>query len=206
MVNVNEMSLDQLANNGDEGFEVTTPFAKKLKMEVAYPVKIVAETFSVSEAAGYNVMKMELGVIQPDGSTTKGDTLFNCLPVFSDEVQASSDPEKLKALKSNWGKQLLGILRAIDPQTWSVYYTSTKVNGKFRMFDYEGNEMNNADRKAREDYLSKAAIGVAKAMVAGKYSLLNKTCYFVWAPNKNPAKDPYANFWSVAPDKYPLAQ
>ncbi len=204
-----EMTLDQLAAfaGEDEGFELDRGgnFTKKLKMEVTYPVKILSQEVTVSEKNGYYVVKFELGVIKSDGSIGTGDKIVMCLPTFSDTVLANGDPEKLRDLKKNWGTQLHGMLRAVDPEHFQIFAESKKVNGKWKFFNSDGTEMTAAEKKTREQYISKAVTGVALAMVHEKYSVVNKTCYFVWAPNKTPGKDPYANFWGIQPDKYPLA-
>jgi hypothetical protein len=207
MTDFNNMTLEELAamDGGDEeGFSFSDN-TKKLKVGFTHPVRIAAQEVKASENSGYYYAKLTLTAIKADGSDGVSDTVVQCLPVFSDSVKASQNPEKLEELKKNWTIQMQRILKIAHPEQFSVFAESTKQNGKWKFFDKDGRQLSNAEKAAREKVVSKAVINVAKAMVEGKYSLAGTRCYFVWAPNKKDAANPYANFWSIVPDNYPLA-
>lgn len=199
------LTLDQLASlGGDDGVDLggkRGPFKDPFEVGLAYPVRITEQKLSTTKN-GWTQVQLKLQPIKSDGELGNGSNRWLSLPVFSPEKMSSEDPEKLNQLKGIFGEKLHGLLKAVDPETFTICRME-KIGGKWRFFDaLTGDEMEKAAKTAREKQIGKAVIGVASLLRDEKFDLTGRNLYYVRTQDKDKADKFYDNFYSVQPDKY----
>jgi hypothetical protein len=203
------LTLDQLAAEGGDA-EVSFSNKKTGKWESpftvnkAYPVELT-ETTPVVSKNGYYQLEVKLSIIGADGVTSAGREWIG-LPAFSDEVKATIEQEKLTTLTDTFGKGLHGILRAVDPGTWSVYSRCEKTGKKWKFFDANDEEMAPATKVAREKAIGRALVGAAKRLHDGTMSIAGARMFVVRTENKKTPGKFYMNFYAEQPTSYEMAE
>lgn len=199
-------TLDQLtAAAGDDEFVPAAKSVYRFKMGVAYPVEVTDVTVKANDRGQYRAM-LKLGVVNPDGTTGDGDAAFISLPVVTDELAASGDPEDVQKYKNAAGTSFLNVLRVLMPEAFSIYASSGKLGGKTMYTTTSGELLTYKQVEIAKKALVKPAIGVAKKLIAGEKLFVGARAYFVWNANKKKPEFPYANFYSEAPVNYPAAE
>jgi hypothetical protein len=197
------VTLDQLVDlaGTDEGVELgkRNVFKDPFDPGLAYEIEITEQTPSVSKN-GYQQIVLKLDMVEGGGSAKR----WICLPIFSEEMRASADPEKLKQLKGMWGANLHNLLRAVDPDTYTIARME-KVAGKWRFFNSNGDEITKAEKDAREKLIGKAVIGAATLLYNGELNLIGLKLWYVRTQDKSNPNKFYDNFYSTQPDKFPPA-
>lgn len=203
-------TLDELAAEGgddavDLGKKSSGKWESPFVLNKAYPIELT-ETTPVISKNGYNQLQISLGIVGSDGEVKPAGKEWVSLPVFSDEMRATIDPEKLAVLTDTFGKGLHGLLRAVAPDTYSVYASSEKNGKKWKFFDAAGNEMSPQEKVAREKLIGKALIAAAKRLQAGTMTVKGSRVFLVRTQDKkNPAKF-YMNFYAEQPTSYEMAE
>jgi hypothetical protein len=210
--NTNVMTLSDLAalagndsiNMGRKGQETQTekkPFENPFETNIAFPVEVTAQEYVVSKG-GYDQIKLKLGIVTNDGTVQGGANLWLTLPLFSEEMLATADAEKLNYLKERFGKNLADFLRATDPEIYSVFARAEKDGKKWKFYGYDGEVMTAKEKTARETMLGKAIIGAAKALKDGTLSVVGKRVWYVRVQSEKDANKTFDNFYSTQPEKY----
>ncbi len=198
-------TLDDLIDSNDEGFNMGgQPKADKpfFNYGESYPVTITEVAVKASKS-GY--LQAEIALALPNGK--KAGRQWLMLPVFTPEMREGMDQEKLNALKQSFGKRFHGFLRAVDPETYSVYASMDKNGKKWKFFDSDGNEMTAAQKKARENEVSAAVIKASAEIATGNVpeGMVGATLHLVVTQDKKDAKRTYLNWYSEEPTSYPAA-
>jgi len=203
-------TLDQLAEMGEAegGIELgkkSGGFVDPFELGKAYAVEITLDEAATTKN-GYLQRALELTQLDTAGAVTnKKARRWLMLPVFTQEAQATLDPEKLNGIKQKSGENLHGLLRAVDPDTFSIYARADKTGKKWKFFDKEDNQISSPQMVQREKKMGLAIIGAAKEFVAGTRTVLGAKLYYVrTSDKKNPAKT-YDNFYAEPPRNYPMA-
>lgn len=203
-------SLDELAaEGGDDAIEFgnkksTGKWESPFELNKAYPVELTKTVPTISKN-GYNQLEVSLGIIGADGEVKPAGREWVSLPVFSDEMRATIDPEKLKVLTDTFGKGLHGLLRAVDPATYSIYTRSEKTGKAWKFYDAAGNEMAPQEKVAREKLIGKVLVGAAKRLQAGTMSIAGSRVFLVRTENKKQPGKFYMNFYAEQPTSYEMA-
>lgn len=191
----------------DSGKKFTSPF----EPNVAYLVECTEQQHTVSKN-GFNQLELSLSIVESTGGTRKAGRIWECLPVFSDEVAArladepglSEGDTKLEQLTSMFGRNIHGLLRAVNPDFWSVYARREKEGGRTVFYDADGHPMSKLERDEKKAALGKAVLGAAQAVLQGKLSFVGKRWYLV--EKATPAGKLYKNYFDQPPEKFPLAE
>lgn len=204
------VTLDMLAaEGGDEEVSFnkksTGKWESPFELNKAYPVELTKTVPTVSKN-GYSQLEVHLGIIGADGEVKAAGREWVSLPCFSDEVKATIDQEKLAVLTDTFGKGLHGLLRAVDPATWSIYARSEKNGKKWKFFDEKGEEINPAAKVAREKAIGKGLIGAAKRLHAGSMNISGARVYVVRTENKKKPGQFFMNFYAEQPTSYEMAE
>lgn len=203
------ITLDQLAaEGGDEGVELgkkSGPWVSPFELNKAYPIEITETEPTVSKN-GYNQLVVKLGIITSSGDVAAAGREWVSLPVFSDEVRATIEQEKLTQLTDTFGKGLHNLLRAVDPDNYSVYASSTKNGKMWKFFDANGDEMSPTAKVAREKLIGKAIIGAAKRLLSGQMDLAGTRLFVVRTEDKKKPGKFYMNFYAKQPTSYEMAE
>lgn len=200
------MSLEQFAElSAGEKIE-TRPKADKsafgpFEPNTAYPIEIV-NAKSTQSRNGFEQLELEVAIVQPDGSLVSAGRLWETLPLLEHKADELGE-EKTTMYRNIFGRNTLGLLRAIEPQLFSVY---AKREGKGRgavYLDHNGEQLSLAERNKRTQAVEAAVVGASKAARDGKLNLQGKRCFLVKVPGSNGRV--FQNYYADAPEQYPLA-
>lgn len=197
---MSEITLDQLLEDND-GFDMggnkkDKPF---FEFNKSYALT-VTEVAPKTTKNGYLQAEVAFNLA---GTENKAGRQWIMLPVFTKEMAAGLDNEKLANMKQSFGKKLHGFLRGISPATYTVYDRLDKSGKKWKFYAEDGTELTAAQKKVREREVSAAVIEAAKALATGDGSnIIGKTLYLVMTQDKKDAKRTYANWYSTQPEKY----
>ena len=193
---------------GDDGIELGKrkgEFKSPFELGTAYPIELTEVAITTTKN-GYTQAELKVGIVKSDGEVKAAGKVWVTLPVFSEEKQAVEDPEKIKQLRGIFGEKLHDLLRAVDPAMYSVFSRAEKVGKTWHFYDAEGNEISSQAKVQREKLMGKAVIGAAQLLASGKLDLSGKRLFYVRTQDKNKADKFYDNWYSVQPDKFPLAE
>ena len=195
-------TLDQLADmvQDDAGFEFKRKkFVDPFEVKKAYEVTITEQAVTESKNGW---LQLEI-TLEAGGNKAKR---WIMLPIFTEDKQSSEDPEKLAQMKQSAGTSLHSLLRAVDPEVFSVYSTIDKSGARWTFYDAEGNEISSEEKKLREKLVAKAVIATAELLRCDKASLVGQTCFYVRTEDARDTTKTYHNFYPAAPDNYELAE
>lgn len=202
------LTLDKLADMAgeDKGLSFNRKngkFEDPFRLGLAYLVEITEQTIS-STKNGYTQVALKLSIVKSDGSMGRSSFRWLTLPVFSSEKKAAEDPEKLEQLKAIFGERLYQLLRAVDPDTFTIARME-KIGTTWKFYDANGDEMSKTAKTAREKQVGKAVVGTAMALVSEQLSLVGRRLYYVRTQDRDSSTKFYDNFFSEQPTKYEAA-
>ena len=198
-------SLVEAAGDAEMSLGKKGEFKSPFELGKAYPVELT-EVAVTTTKNGYTQAELKVGIVKSDGEVSPAGRIWVTLPVFSEEKRSAEDPEKLETLTEAFGNRLHGLLRAVDRNTFSVFDRAEKTGKTWHFYDADGNEISKQAKVQREKMLGKAVLGAAKLIAEDKFPLTGKRLFYVRTQDKNKADKFYDNWYSVQPDKYPLAE
>jgi hypothetical protein len=202
------VTLDMLADAaGDEEMSLGKqqgPFKSPFTPKLAYQVEITDFEVQTSKN-GWDMAVVSLGIVQGNGEIKNAGKRWIMLPVFSEEMQAKEDAEKLATLRSSWGDRFHRLLRGALPEQFNIFARTEGKGKAFKAFDAEGNQLDRKAQENRKKEVGKLTLGAAKLAVAGKFSLVGKRLYYVVTPNEKKPGETYDNWFSSEPVAYELA-
>jgi hypothetical protein len=185
-ISLSDMAKTKTALNfgkaGGKGPQKTGPFVSPFAVGQKYAIEFTSEEVTAGKfgpqlSVGVSIMKV-------DGSLQKAGKFW--LPLL-DETAPAADQTKS-------GEKLRKVLRAIDPENFSVYATINKNAEPWEFIALTGEVLSYDEREARNEQINAAVMAASQGLIDGTLSIVGCRCFVTLAANPNNASKPYQNY------------
>lgn len=188
------VTLSKPKNGSGEKTAYTSPFSSG----EALPVVITGQDIKVTKN-GFLQLELARSVIREDGSEVKAGRVWINMPVFTNDKASSLSNEDLVAKTDSFGKRLHDILRAADPEKFSIYKEIDRSTKPWTFVTHSGDVLDNDGKQARAEQIGAEIIAAAKAIVTGQMNLVGKRFYMQEVPGKGEGQT-YLNCYAELPE------